>query len=78
MQDLKLSGKRPVVSDKLTMLVIVGRSTEHFLRIDVGIGSRSQVKLLEEDISLEISFVIAGMNSDNKADNKGGVKGEAE
>ena len=74
MQDLKLSGKRPVVSDKLTMSVIVGRSTEHFLRIDVGMGSRSQVELLEEDISLKISFVVAGVNSDNK----GGVKGGAE
>jgi len=56
------------------MSVIVGRSTEHFLRIDVGMGSRSQVELLEEDISLKISFVVAGVNSDNK----GGVKGGAE
>jgi len=62
-QDLKLSGKRPVESDKFTMFVIVGISTEHFLRIVVGKGSRSQVELLEEEINLEISSIVAGVNS---------------
>ena len=65
-QDLKLSGKWPVESDKLTMFVIVGISTEHFLRIVVGKGSRSQVELLElleEEINLKISSIVAGVNS---------------
>ena len=44
------------------MLVIVGIRTEHFLSIEVGIGSSSQVELLEE-ISLAISSVVAGENS---------------
>ena len=48
MQDLKLSGKRPVASDQFTMLVIVEISIVHFLRIDVVKGSRSQVELLPE------------------------------
>ena len=50
MQDLKLSGKRPVARDRFIMLVIVGISIGHFLRRDVGIGSRSQVELFEEEI----------------------------
>ena len=40
---LKLSGKMPDEKDRLTMLVMTGTSTdEHFLRRDVGMGSRSQ------------------------------------
>ena len=44
------------------MLVIVGIGTEHFY-IEVGMGSRSQIELLEEEISLAISSVVAGENS---------------
>jgi hypothetical protein len=61
-QDLKLSGKRPVASDKFTMLVIVGISIVHCLRIDVGSGSRSQVELFEAEINFDISSVVAGVN----------------
>jgi len=62
-QDLKLSGKRPVDKDRFTILVIVGIRTEHFFRRDVGMGSSSQVELLDEEISLTISSVVAGVNS---------------
>ena len=34
----------------------------HFFRRDVGIGSSSQVELFEEEISLAISSVVAGVN----------------
>ena len=61
-QDLKLSGKRPVARDRFIMLVIVGISIGHFLRRDVGIGSRSQVELFEEEINFDISSVVAGVN----------------
>ena len=60
---MKLSGKRPVDKDKFIILVMAGIRIEHFLRREVGIGSRSQVELLEEEISLVISSVVAGVNS---------------
>ena len=71
-QDLKLSGNRPVDRDRFTILVIVGIRTEHFLRREVGIGSSSQVELLEEEISLAISSVVAGVNSVNAGGENGG------
>lgn len=71
-QDLKLSGNRPVDRDRFTILVIVGIRTEHFLRREVGIGSSSQVELLEEEISLAISSVVAGANSVNAGGENGG------
>ena len=47
-EDLNLSGKTPVSSERLMMCVMVGNSAcKHCLRRDVGRGSRSQ-KLLEE------------------------------
>ena len=61
MDRTRCSGQLPVESEKLTMFVIVGISTEHILRIVVRKGSRSQVELLEEEINLEISS--AGVNS---------------
>jgi len=40
---LNCLGKIPAVRERLTMSVIVGRSTgKHCFRIDVGMGSRSQ------------------------------------
>ena len=43
---LRVWGKLPELSDRLTMLVIVGtRSAEHSLRSHVGIGSESHCLL---------------------------------
>ena len=48
--------KLPVLSDRLTMLVIVGtRSAEHSLRSHVGIGSESHCLLGQLCKILEIS-----------------------
>ena len=47
-EDLNLSGKTPVPSERLMMCVMVGKSAgKHCLRRDVGRGSRSQ-KLFDE------------------------------
>ena len=47
-ESLNCLGKTPERREKLTMLVMVGRSIgRHCLSIDVGIGSRSQ-KVLED------------------------------
>ena len=42
-ESLNCLGKTPELRERLTMLAMVGRSIgRHCLRIDVGIGSRSQ------------------------------------
>ena len=47
-ESLNCLGKTPELKDKLTMLVMVGRSAgRHCLRREVGIGSRSQ-KVLDD------------------------------
>ena len=47
-ESLNCLGKTPVLRERLTMSVKVGRSIgRHCLRIDVGMGSRSQ-KVLDE------------------------------
>jgi len=47
-ESLNCLGKIPVVRERLTMSVILGRSiARHYFRIDVGMGSRSQ-KVLDD------------------------------
>jgi hypothetical protein len=46
----------------------------HFFKIVVGIGSRSQEELLDDEMSLEISSAVAGM----KWGSRGGVIGGLE
>ena len=61
MDFLKAEGKEPVASDALTMLVMVGASTDrHFLSRLVGIGSRSHCLLGLELMRRTISSVVAG------------------
>ena len=65
--------KLPELSDRLTMLVIVGtKSAEHSLRSHVGIGSESHCLLGQLNKSLEISDSEAGL----KVEKSGGVFGE--
>jgi hypothetical protein len=71
-QDLKASGNRPVDRDRLTIFVMVGIRTVHFLRREVGIGSSSQDELLDDEISLAISSQVAGANSVNRGGGEGG------
>ena len=67
---LRVWWKLPKLSDRLTMLVIVGtRSAEHSLRSQVGIGSESHCLLGQLYNILEIS---AGL----KVEKSGGVFGE--
>jgi len=65
--------KLPELSDRLTMLVIVGtRSAEHSLRSQVRIGSESHCLLGQLCKILEISDSEAGI----KVEKSGGVFGE--
>jgi len=70
---LRVWWKLPELSDRLTMLVIVGtRSAEHSLRSQVGIGSESHCLLGQLCKILEISDSEAGL----KVEKSGGVFGE--
>ena len=61
MDFLKAGGKEPLARDLLTMLVMVGASTDrHFLSRLVGIGSRSHCLLGLELMRRTISSVVAG------------------
>ncbi len=61
-EDLKLSGKTPVPSERLMICVMVGKSAgKHCLSRDVGRGSRSQ-KLFEElRIDFDTSSSVTGL-----------------
>ena len=68
---LRVWWKLPELSDRLTMLVIVGtRSAEHFLRSQVGIGSESHCLLGQLCKILEISDSEASL----KVEKSGGIK----
>jgi len=70
---LRVWWKLPELSDRLTMLVIVGtRSAEHSLRSQVGIGSESNCLLGQLNKILEISDSEAAL----KVEKSGGVFGE--
>ena len=70
---LRVWWKLPELSDRLTMLVIVGtRSAEHSLRSQVGIGSESHCLLGQFNKILEISDSEAAL----KMEKSGGVFGE--
>jgi len=70
---LRVWWKLPELSDRLTMLVIVGTtSAEHSLRSHVGIGSESHCLLGQLSKILEISDSEAGL----KVEKSGGVFGE--
>jgi len=59
-QSLNCLGKTPELKDRLTMLVMVGRSAgRSCLRREVGIVSRSQKVLDDWDTSLKISSSVA-------------------
>jgi len=61
-ESLNCSRKTPVLKERLTMFVIVGRSAgRHCFRIEVGIGSRSQKELDDCEMSLLISSLVAGL-----------------
>jgi len=63
-ESLNCLGKTPVLRERLTISVIVGRSIgRHYLRIDVGIGSRSQKVLDDLHMSLESSSLDTGMKT---------------
>ena len=69
---LNADGNEPVESEKLTILVIVGRRTErHCLSSQVGMGSRSHCLFGESMMSLRISSSEAG----EKAEKAGAVEG---
>jgi len=60
-ESLNCSGKTPILKDRLTIFVIVGRSAgRHCFRIEVGIGSRSQKELDDCELILLISS-LAGL-----------------
>jgi len=70
---LRVWWKLPELSDRLTMLVIVGtRSADHSLRSQVGIGSESHCLLGQLNKILEISDSEAGL----KVEKSGEVFGE--
>jgi len=70
---LRVWWKLAELSDRLTMLVIVGtRSAEHSLRSHVGIGSESHCLLGQWNKILEIS----DSEADLKMEKSGGVLGE--
>jgi len=61
-ESLNCSGKTPVLKDRLTIFVIVGRNAgRHCFRIEVGIGSRSQKELYDCEMILLISSLVAGI-----------------
>jgi len=60
--DLNLSWKTPVPSERLTMYVMVGKSAgKHCLRRDLGRGSRSHKSLEELRIIFDISSSVTGL-----------------
>ena len=70
---LKDDGKVPEVSDMLTILVMVGKRTgRHFLRSQVGMGSRSHCLFGESNMSLRISSSEAGVNEEKSGGGDGG------
>jgi len=70
---LRVWWKLPELSDRLTILVIVGtRSAEHSLRSQVGIGSKSHCLLGQLNKILQISDSEAGL----KVEKSGCVLGE--
>ena len=70
---LRVWWKLPELSDRLTMLVIVGtRSAEHSLKSQVGMGSESHCLLGQLNKIVEISESEAGL----KVKKSGGVFGE--
>jgi len=72
---LRVWWKLPELSERLTMLVIVGtKSAEHSLRSQVGIGSESHCLFGQLNKILEISDSEAGL----KVEKSGGVFGEDE
>ena len=72
---LRVWWKLPELSERFTMLVIVGtKSAEHSLRSQVGIGSESHCLLGQLNKILEISDSEAGLGL--KVEKSGGVFGE--
>jgi len=68
---LRVWWKLPELSDRLTMLVIVGtKSSEHSLRSQVGIGSESRCLLGQLNKILKISDSEAGL----KVMKSGGIR----
>ena len=66
MDCLKCMGKVPVDSERLTMIVIIGRIVpKTSFRRKVGIGSRSHCLFEEACKSLAISSIDAGGNDHN-------------
>jgi len=54
--------KTPELKDRLTMLIMVGRSADrHCFGGEVGIGSRSQKCWMTEIHACKISFSVAGL-----------------
>ena len=71
MTDFLRVWKLPELSDRLTMLVIVGtKSSEHSLRSQVGIGSESRCLLGQLNKILKISDSEAGL----KVMKSGGIR----
>ena len=69
---LRIGWNWPEVSERLTILVIVGRSTgEHSLRSQVGMGSESDCLLGQSERIFRISDSEAGV----KVEKSGGVSG---
>lgn len=70
---LKDDGKLPEDSERLTIRVMVGRRTgRHFLRSQVGIGSRSHCLFGDIFMSLRISTSVAGVNEEKSGGRDGG------
>ena len=70
---LKDDGKLPEDSERLTIRVMVGRRTErHFLRSQVGIGSRSHCLFGDRFMSLRISASVAGVKEEKSGGRDGG------
>lgn len=70
---LKDDGKLPEDSERLTIRVMVGRRTgRHFLRSQVGIGSRSHCLFGDRFMSLRISTSVAGVKEEKSGGRDGG------
>ena len=75
MDCLKFSGTVAVDKERLMVLVMVGRSMEeHFLRSDVGMGSRSHCLSGDWRSSLETSSIVAGRKEMRSSGEDGGVR----
>jgi hypothetical protein len=73
MECLNDEGKLPELSDMLTILVIIDmRTGRHFLRSQVGMGSRSHCLLGEFVISFRISSSVAVVKTENSGGGDGG------